>query len=179
MVVEVVVFVGLILAAIYFLFKGKRSKQLAFIAQYEFPSSLTQKISKKYPHLTQHDIQLVFDALRDYFYLCSLAKNKMVSMPSQVVDVAWHEFILFTRNYKHFCSKGIGRFLHHTPTEAMSSPTLAQTGIKRAWRLACVKENINPQMPTHLPLLFAIDDKLNIEDGFKYSLNCEDKSSPN
>jgi len=102
----------------------------------------------------------------------------MVAMPSQVVDVAWHEFILFTRSYELFSNKAIGRFLHHTPTEAMKSPTLAQEGIKRAWRLACATENISPTSPARLPLLFAIDTMLNIDDGFRYSLNCKDKSSP-
>ncbi|MOA66413.1 hypothetical protein D3C78_1931600 [compost metagenome] len=29
-----------------------------------------------------------------------------------------------------------------------------------------------------LPLLFAIDALLNIEDGYRYSLNCQDRSSP-
>ncbi len=177
--VVVVISISLLFAAIFLIFKGKHSRQLAFIAHYEFPSSLSGKISKHYPHLTQHDIGLVFNALRDYFHICNQAKNKMVSMPSQVVDVAWHEFILFTRHYQHFCNNALGRFLHHTPTEAMTSPTLAQNGIKCAWRLACAKENINPQTPVQLPLLFAIDDQLNISDGFKYSLNCQDKSSPN
>ncbi|MCP5274386.1 MAG: hypothetical protein H6936_05950 [Burkholderiales bacterium] len=179
MTVEVIIFCVLVLAALYFFVKGKQLKRLAFIADYKFPSSLAQKVSKRYPHLTKTDINLVFDALRDYFHLCYQSKNKMVSMPSQVVDVAWHEFILFTRNYENFCNKALGKFLHHTPTEAMLTPTLAQTGIKRAWRLACAKEKISPETPPYLPLLFAIDSKLNIHDGFKYSLNCADKSSPN
>ena len=96
----------------------------------------------------------------------------MVSMPSQVVDVAWHEFILYTRPYEKFCKKGLGRFLHHTPTEAMSSPTVAQDGIKRAWRLSCARHKIDPARPAELPLLFSIDKQLNIEDGFIYSKNC-------
>jgi hypothetical protein len=103
----------------------------------------------------------------------------MVAMPSQVVDVAWHEFILFTREYEKFSKKAIGGFLHHTPTEAMRTPTLAQEGIKRTWRLACANENISPSSPQRLPLLFAIDSLFNIDDGFTYSLNCKDKSSPN
>lgn len=176
---EVILFFVLVSAAIYFFFKGKRMKQRSFIENYEFPSSLIQKVSKRYPHLTKDDIHLVLTALRDYFHICNQAQNKMVSMPSQVVDVAWHEFILFTRNYENFCNKALGRFLHHTPTEAMHTPTLAQIGIKRAWRLACAKEKINPETPLYLPLLFSIDSRLNIDDGFRYSLNCKDKSSPN
>ena len=179
MAVEIIALIVLAAAAIYYFYKEKRSKQLDFITHYQFPSSLARKVNMRYPHLTQSDMNLVFDALRDYFHLCNQAKRKMVSMPSQVVDVAWHEFILFTRNDEYFCRQALGSFLRHTPTEAMRTPTQAQTGIKRAWRLACARENINPETPLHLPLLFAIDARLNIEDGFQYSLNCQDKSSPN
>ena len=101
----------------------------------------------------------------------------MVSMPSQVVDDAWHEFILFTRAYDGFCRKALGRFLHHTPAEAMAAPTLAQEGIKRAWRLACVREGIDPKFPTRLPLIFALDAMLGISDGFTYTLECTDQRS--
>jgi len=101
-----------------------------------------------------------------------MSGKTMVAMPSQVLDVAWHEFILFTRPYKSFCKKALGHFLHHTPAEAMESQTVAQDGIKRAWRLACHRENISNLNPNALPLLFAIDSLLKIPDGFIYSLEC-------
>lgn len=157
--------------------KRMRSLQLAYIKGYIFHNSIKKKISDKYPHLSDEETHLVFKALRDYFWMCNKAKRRMVAMPSQVVDDAWHEFILFTRNYKIFCSKAIGRFLHHTPTEAMQSRTFASDGIKRAWRLACAKENINPNTPFKLPLIFEIDSKLKIENGFVYSLDCKDKKT--
>jgi len=47
-------------------------------------------------------------------------------MPSRMVDIAWHEFIIFTRAYADFSSKATGRFLHLPPTEAMQSPVSAQ-----------------------------------------------------
>ena len=148
--------------------------QLSYIENYQFNSAIGKKVKNKYPHLTNAQVELVLDGLRDYFYICNKAKRKMVSMPSQVVDVAWHEFILFTRSYQVFCEQAFGYFLHHTPTEAMRTPTLAKDGIKRTWRIACAKSKINPSTPTRLPLLFAIDSMLSIEDGFKYSLNCKD-----
>ncbi len=143
-----------------------------FIDTYTFPKSINEKIRKIYPHLTQGDLDLVVSTLRDYFHVCNIAGSRVTSMPSQVVDVAWHEFILFTKEYKCFCTKALGRFLHHTPAEAMKTPTLAQAGIKRVWRISCHRVGINHKLATSLPTLFAIDSTLNIDDGFKYSLDC-------
>lgn len=148
------------------------------IQEYKFPSSINTKILEKYPHLTRHQAEKVIEGLREYFFISHKAGRRMVSMPSQVVDVAWHEFILFTREYERFCQKALGRFLHHTPAEAMKSPTRAQTGIKRAWRLSCMREGINPNKAIKLPLLFAIDQQLKISDGFDYSLDCRKTNAP-
>jgi len=93
-------------------------------------------------------------------------------MPSQAVDDAWHTFILFTRSYESFCRNAFGRFLHHTPAEAMRSATQAQEGIKHAWRLACRREGLDPRSPSRLPLLFGIDAMLGIGNGFHYQLQC-------
>ncbi len=159
-----------ILYAVYVI--ARQTSQLSYIRRYRFHPAIRQKLKKKHPTLTEPQLDCVFLALRDYFYCCNRAKHRMVSMPSQVVDDAWHEFILFTRSYGQFCQKAFGRFLHHTPAEAMTRPTLAQDGIKRAWRLACVKEKLNPLTPTRLPLLFSIDAQLAIINGFIYHLHC-------
>lgn len=60
----------------------------------------------------------------------------------------------------------------------MTAPTVAQAGIKRAWRLACAREGLDPRRPGRLPLIFALDGMLGIEDGFLYSLDCQDPRSP-
>ena len=174
---KIIIVVLLILLGVW-IYRGRKSTQLSYIESYRFNSAITKKVKARYSHLSDDDLKLVIDGLREYFYLCCQAKRRMVAMPSQVVDVAWHEFILFTRSYQLFCKRALGRFLHHTPTEAMRTRTLARDGIKRAWRLACAKNHINPANPVRLPLLFSIDTQLNIEDGFKYSLDCRDKSSP-
>lgn len=159
-----------ILYAVYVL--ARQAAQLSHIQRYRFHPAIRQKLKNKHPSLTEPQLDSVFQALRDYFYCCNRAKRRMVSMPSQVVDDAWHEFILFTRSYGQFCQQAFGRFLHHTPAEAMATPTLAQDGIKRAWRLACVREKLNPKTPAYLPLLFAIDAQLGISNGFIYNLRC-------
>lgn len=161
------------LSLIYFASRANKTRQLKYIEQYQFHNGIRHKLSQKHPQLSQQQIDMVFQGLRDYFRICHRARKRMVSMPSQAVDDAWHEFILSTRIYEKFCNKALGRFLHHTPAEAMSTPTFANEGIKRSWRLACALEQINPKKPVRLPLLFAMDGLLNIEKGFTYQLDCK------
>jgi len=168
----------LIGCVLYLYCRQRKAARMRFIDQYRFHPAIGRKVRQRYPHLTDQQLDQVFSALRDYFHICNRAGRRMVAMPSQVVDVAWHEFILFTRAYNGFCKRGFGRFLHHTPVEAMQAPTLAQDGIKRAWRLACIRSGIDPRRPLMLPPLFAIDTELGIEDGFKYVLDCANKRSP-
>jgi hypothetical protein len=152
--------------------RSRRAARDGFIDAYRFPPGIRARVRKRYPHLTDGDLDRVMSGLSAWFHLSNAAGRKTVSMPSQVVDAAWHEFILFTRNYRDFCSKALGRFLHHTPAEAMRTPTEAQEGIRRAWRLSCAREGIAPRTPVRLPLLFALDAELGIADGFRYALNC-------
>ncbi len=37
--------------------------------------------------------------------------------PSLLVDLAWHEFILFTKTYEKFCTQKFDRFIHHSPDD--------------------------------------------------------------
>ena len=37
--------------------------------------------------------------------------------PSLMVDIGWHTFILYTREYAAFCQQVAGRFLHHVPDD--------------------------------------------------------------
>ena len=152
--------------------RAHRRDRAAFIDAFPYRKTLDRRLAGKRPELTPEQREQVFAGLREYFHLSNDAGRNMVAMPSQVVDDAWHEFILFTRQYRRFCDRAFGRFLHHTPAEAMASPTVAQDGIKRAWRLACAREGINPKTPSRLPLLFAIDGVLGIANGFRYQLDC-------
>ncbi|RDE25015.1 hypothetical protein DV711_05455 [Motiliproteus coralliicola] len=169
--------VALAAVVVFWLYRRERKKRRQqLIDEFRFPPSIAVKLTEKYPQLSEQDVEYVFCGLREYFHLCNLAGKRMVSMPSQVVDVAWHEFILFTRKYEYFCGKALGRFLHHTPAEAMRTPTDAQQGLKLAWKLSCQREGMAPKAANRLPLLFAIDQQLNIDDGFKYALDCKKTS---
>jgi hypothetical protein len=169
--VIVLMLIGLIAVAIVWRRALIRQRE-GFIARYPYAKFLDRRLAARRPELSEAQRGLVFDGLREYFQLCRESRKRLVAMPSQVVDDAWHEFILFTRQYQQFCERGLGRFLHHTPAEAMRSPTDAPDSIKRAWRLACQRDGIDPKAPQSLPLLFALDAMLGIAGGFVYQLDC-------
>lgn len=144
-----------------------------FIREAPFPKGLLDRLNKHYPDLALKDKLLVSRALRQYFLTYHQSGYLYVSMPSQVVDYLWHEFILYTRNYELFCKQAFGRFFHHTPAVVLSADKRNNAGLRRAWWHACKEENINPRQATRLPLLFAIDAKLGIASPFIYSLDCK------
>jgi hypothetical protein len=81
-------------------------------------------------------------------------------MPSRAVDIAWHEMILMTRTYHHFCERAFGYYLHHSPEAVMAAPM--RDGLART--LAAVERNRALTM-AGVPLLFAIDSELDLEGG--------------
>ncbi|MBL8483249.1 MAG: hypothetical protein JNJ60_13710 [Rhodocyclaceae bacterium] len=147
-------------------------QRLEYIRSFELPRGLFDKLQKRRPALSLKDCQLVAHALRQFFLAYAMSGRQFVSMPSQVADDLWHEFILYTKNYDNFCRRAFGGFLHHTPAAAIGSNQSADAGLRRCWRYVCREENINPRKPTRLPLLFAIDAKLAIADGFIYTADC-------
>ncbi len=149
-----------------------RARREAYIRDYILPHGLFDKLRAKHPQLSIKDCQLVAQGLRQFFLAHLKSGRQFVSMPSQVVDDLWHEFILYTKNYQQFCGRAFGRFLHHTPAEVLSSGQRGTAGIRRTWFHACHEENINPRRPSRLPLLFALDGKLHIANGFTYVPDC-------
>lgn len=145
----------------------------AWIRSFEFPRGLFEHLRREHPLLTLKDCQLVAHALRQFF-LAHLKSGRMyVSMPSQIADELWHEFILHTRHYEVFCRKAFGRFMHHTPAVALRGRVRqSNAGLRRCFWFVCREENINPRQPSRLPLLFAIDAKLNVPGGFHYVADC-------
>lgn len=148
-------------------------KREAHIRHFELPRGLFDKLRQHHPELSLKDCQLVAQGLRQFFLAHLKSGRRQVSMPSQVVDHLWHEYILYTRHYQQFCRQAFGRFLHHTPAVVLGAQRDANAGLRRCFWWACREENINPRQPTRLPLLFAIDAKLNVPGGFRYVADCE------
>jgi len=50
-------------------------------------------------------------------FLGACADSSEQLAPSDTVDIGWHTFILYTRDYARFCERVAGRFLHHVPND--------------------------------------------------------------
>lgn len=167
-----VVIAVLALVAILLWRRNRRLERERFIRDYTWPKGLLDRLGKRRPELSVKDRALVARGLRQYF-LAYLRAGRYVSMPSEVVDDLWHEFILYTKGYDAFCRQAFGRFFHHTPAVVLSDDQQGNEGLRRCWYWCCREESIDPKHPTRLPLLFALDSKLGIADGFLYSPDCK------
>ena len=51
------------------------------------------------------------------FLIVAASRSEQPATPSARVDLAWHEFILFTRTYQQFCDENFGKLIHHEPSD--------------------------------------------------------------
>jgi hypothetical protein len=55
----------------------------------------------------------VFEDLKRFFYLCG--KHSQLFAAPLIIDEIWHEFQLFSQDYREFCAEHIGFFVDHQP----------------------------------------------------------------
>lgn len=159
--------------------RWQRQSRLAFVEGYRWPKGLLDELQRHYPALTFGQTQRVGEGLRQFFRVALVSGGQPVAMPSRVVDVLWHAFILHSRAYEHFCRQAFGRMLHHTPVAALRHGAREHNArLRRTWWWACKDEGIDARNPSRLPLLFALDGQLAIADGFAYRADCRGLRRP-
>lgn len=57
----------------------------------------------------------VLDATLGFLITCGQADQPLA--PSEIVDLGWHTFLLYTPEYMGFCRKHVGHFVHHVPND--------------------------------------------------------------
>ncbi len=62
--------------------------------------------------------QQLFADMKRYLYLCTISGEKLAPTPK--IDAAWHEFLMYTRDYTCFCQQMFGTFVHHTPNPTLT-----------------------------------------------------------
>jgi hypothetical protein len=136
----------------------RRNRRRAFIQSYAFPSALAGKLREHFDD--ERQVNVALEGLREWYLACLSAPGQVLGMPSKAVDIAWHEMILMTRTYHWFCEQAFGHYLHHSPESVMDEPM--RTSLARTLQ---VLEAQSLSM-SGVPLLFAVDGELGLEDGF-------------
>ena len=155
--------------------KWGRGQRELFIRDYAFSDELSRTILKQHPELNNAQAERIIEGLREYFQICLSYRCKNVGMPSKLVDLAWHEFILCTREYHEFCEHAFGKYLHHTPNRNDTSEKTKDRALARTWKMSCLRESLNPKHPAKLPLLFAIDSTFGVDDAHLNLLTAPNK----
>ncbi|MGK5677604.1 glycine-rich domain-containing protein [Actinoplanes sp. URMC 104] len=76
---------------------------------------LTARIAAEHPDLdAAMPTRIVDQALA---FLGTVATATRPLGPSDLVDIGWHTFILYTEEYAEFCQRIAGRFIHHVPDD--------------------------------------------------------------
>ncbi|WP_244170147.1 glycine-rich domain-containing protein [Amycolatopsis tolypomycina] len=75
---------------------------------------LVDRISREHQVGWEYAARIMDQALA---FLGTCAHSTEPLAPSDVVDIGWHTFLLYTREYAGFCERVAGRFIHHEPAD--------------------------------------------------------------
>lgn len=79
-------------------------------------SRLTKRIVAEHPDIDMAVAERIMEQALGFLKLCAIS-NTGGHSPSEQVDIGWHTFILYTKEYAEFCSRVAGRFIHHAPSD--------------------------------------------------------------
>jgi len=158
--------------------RAKRRPEIeSFIRHYSFPPGLRKRVADSLGLRDPAAAARVLLGLKEYFQLCLEGRDLVLGMPSQAVDTAWHEFILYTRDYTAFCQRAFGHYLHHVPGDEpsvgddfLSGAGRAWMDLGRTWVLSCIRTGQDPRQPKEVPLLFSLDAEVGAGLGRAFTL---------
>lgn len=76
---------------------------------------LIARISAEHPELPADMPARILDQTLAFLETCATATEPIG--PSELVDIGWHTFILYTQEYADFCNRIASRFIHHVPDD--------------------------------------------------------------
>jgi hypothetical protein len=89
---------------------------------------LVARIAAEHPDLAVDMPARILDQTLAFLDTCATATEPIG--PSELVDIGWHTFILYTHEYAEFCDRIAGRFIHHVPDDSPTGdewPTVPET----------------------------------------------------
>ncbi|ETW24275.1 hypothetical protein [Mycobacterium gastri] len=84
---------------------------LTFDAPYVLDRLLSDRVVE-----TRAQAEELFTEVKKYLVLSELSHDMVIGMYSEMVDAAWHAFILFTSQYADYGHRYFGHYLSHAPT---------------------------------------------------------------
>ncbi|MGH9170823.1 MAG: hypothetical protein ACRD0Z_08120 [Acidimicrobiales bacterium] len=141
-----------------------------FVARYVLPAGLADAL--KSATTAPNSVPVALRGLRQWLRLHILAPD-LVTMPSQAVDMLWAAFRHNTEAYAEFCKHSNG-LLHHGPRSAGDdAPPGSSQAAALTYAMACEDEGLRIKYPPKLPILFTVDEAVQLPDGQLWMLNCE------
>jgi hypothetical protein len=89
---------------------------------------LVARITEEHPELPADMPARILDQTLAFLETCATETEPIG--PSELVDIGWHTFILYTHEYADFCDQIAGRFIHHVPDDSPTGdewPTVPKT----------------------------------------------------
>lgn len=68
--------------------------------------------------VSEDEADLLFKETLKFLWACSRCRHQLA--PVTIIDEMWHNFILFTPDYRAFCRQHFERFIHHNPADDAS-----------------------------------------------------------
>ncbi|WP_338846894.1 hypothetical protein V8J88_24395 [Massilia sp. W12] len=153
---------------------GWRMRVIPRLQAYHFPPILEAKLRQHIPQLSRQDYTLACQALRIYLLLRydQQEQDSSIVLPSQAVRLLWREFVLRTADYREFCQTVMFSPLHYDLEEEFT-PVLSaarQRQFQHCWRAAAQIRDFGPPMADGMPLLFALDQKIGMDSGWRHKM---------
>jgi hypothetical protein len=76
---------------------------------------LVARIQAEHPELAPDMPARILDQALAFLGACAVTSTPIG--PTELVDIGWHTFILYTAEYAAFCEQIAGRFIHHVPDD--------------------------------------------------------------
>lgn len=142
-----------------------------FPYDYQFPEIVIKrwKAKEQFSHITPSQFEQAESGLMQFFEVLYFNKTS-VAMVSELVDDLWHEFILHTKEYHKFCDTVFGKYIHHHPNEGHVVYDWSDKDVPQSMlNLYKLAKNSPLNIVKGTPIIFTIDEKCRIENGYKFN----------
>jgi hypothetical protein len=82
----------------------------------------------------QAALQLFHD-VKQFLYVCG-TQNENGCSPTEKIDLGWHEFLLYSRDYREFCEQMFGQLVEHAPRSYLKTDRRPKGEMRRTYLVA-------------------------------------------